>query len=118
MCLGRTQRSVGTATRGEGNRRSYHHDYGRVHSRATGNDLGMYDFGFSHSMAGDPQSVEGMEGQAMTVTIDVHVVVSVTKVRKGWQVSKIEADGKSVPICWFAAERDAYAYAFVLEHGL
>lgn len=26
----------------------------------------MHDFGARHSMAGDPQSVEGVEGQAMT----------------------------------------------------
>lgn len=50
-------------------------------------------------------------------TIDVHVVVSVTKVRKGWQVSKL-VGSETVPVCWFTSSTEAYAYAWIMEHGI
>lgn len=63
----------------------------------------------------------------MTTTIDVKAVVSVTKVRKGWQVCKAEVTGitgdgtpitKWVNVCWFVSPTEAYAYAWMMEHGI
>ncbi len=50
---------------------------------------------------------------------DVSVIVSVTKSRKGWQVTRQEEGTlKPIPICWFASQTEAYAFAWKLENGL
>lgn len=60
-----------------------------------------------------------LEGQAMTTPdTRIVIVVTVTKSRKGWQVSTIDTDGVVHPVAWFVGQTEAYACAWRLEHGI